>query len=444
MEFHMRSRLAACLAVACIVAFAATCPSFAREILTPEEIAERDLEAKKDAPPVLAVEPGELRADIAGGETRSLRLTVKNVGGGTLAWSLSSTPRWARPDRLSGELGFQEEAGLVLLIDPAETRVGAAGGEARGVIVIEARSVQRRGPDDAAPPVEGSPTNVPVVVGIPAGSVSDAAAPGGEPVLECTPATLTRTIKQGERADLRVTIRNAGTGRMSWYVSSAPEWALIDTRSGELDPGSERPLFLRIDAGRLGTGKRAGNLVIESSRGSQRVASVPVLMNVRYQQVGRWTLNARYWPQVNADPASGEPRSGSGGGGLEFSRAWDISPAIIGLNFGACNFPTDDVFTTVNRMAAVAGLKLELPAGSRLRGYLEAGYGWVQLSADFAGTWIDIDGNGPYAGVGVVCSLARRLSIDATVRVLNWSSYDAEIPYDESVVAAGLGLLIHY
>ena len=42
------------------------------------------------------------------GETRGLRLSIENAGGRGLNWAVISAPKWASPDRRSGELGYQE------------------------------------------------------------------------------------------------------------------------------------------------------------------------------------------------------------------------------------------------------------------------------------------------------------------------------------------------
>ena len=70
----------------CSLLLSASAP--AREVLTPEEQAERELEAKRQAPPVLVVGPAQLRMEISEDETQTVSLTVRNAGGGKLVWSV--------------------------------------------------------------------------------------------------------------------------------------------------------------------------------------------------------------------------------------------------------------------------------------------------------------------------------------------------------------------
>ncbi len=128
--------------------FSAGLTASAREVLTPEEQAERELEAKKQAPPVLAVEPAGFRMEIKEDETRTVRLSVRNAGGGKLMWSVSSAPRWITFDVRGGDLGFDEERSLILTVDP----VGTAEDVLSADIAIEAAGA------------EGSPASVPVSV----------------------------------------------------------------------------------------------------------------------------------------------------------------------------------------------------------------------------------------------------------------------------------------
>ncbi len=129
----------------------------AREVLTPEEQAERELEKKRAAPPVLVCQPTALSITVGRGETRALRLSIRNTGGRVLSWAVLSAPKWITPDRRAGELGFGKKRSLVLTIDPE----GLPGGGTTGSVVIEAR-------DESEEKAEGSPVTVRVTVDVPA------------------------------------------------------------------------------------------------------------------------------------------------------------------------------------------------------------------------------------------------------------------------------------
>lgn len=138
---------AALVLAPCLLLLAASVTP-AREVLTPEEQAERELERKRQAQPVLECEPRSLRAEVKRGETSALRLTIRNAGGRTLRWSVKSAPGWVRMDVLSGEVGFGESRTVGLAVRSETLQPGTS----RGEIVIE------------APGATGSPATVRVSV----------------------------------------------------------------------------------------------------------------------------------------------------------------------------------------------------------------------------------------------------------------------------------------
>ncbi len=164
-----RARVALILAPCLVLLAASVAP--AREVLTPEEQAERELERKRQAEPVLECEPRSLRDELKRGETKGLRLSIGNAGGQGLHWAVISAPKWASPDRRSGELGYQEKRGVLVTLDPE----GLPAGETSGVIVVEGR-------DRGGKEVKGSPAAVRVTVDL------EAEAPPEEEVAVTAPA----------------------------------------------------------------------------------------------------------------------------------------------------------------------------------------------------------------------------------------------------------------
>jgi hypothetical protein len=116
-----------------------------KEILTPEEESELERERVKKVQPILVCLPRTLRATLEPGETTTLRLTVRNGGGGTLAWTVGFSPSWARVSPESGELGPGESRRLMVVVDGSRLREGRT----RGQVVIEAAGAK------------GSPASVP-------------------------------------------------------------------------------------------------------------------------------------------------------------------------------------------------------------------------------------------------------------------------------------------
>jgi hypothetical protein len=137
--------------LAAVVMLAFALPASGREVLTPEEIVEREFEERKKAKPVLVVEPSELRVSVREDERKTVRLTVRNGGGGKLRWSVRSSPRWVALDVRGGELGYGEERDLFLTVDPAGTK---------DTLLRETISFE-------APAADGSPTIIPIETAVP-------------------------------------------------------------------------------------------------------------------------------------------------------------------------------------------------------------------------------------------------------------------------------------
>jgi hypothetical protein len=162
----------------------AALPAAAREILTPEEQAERELAKRREAEPVLVCEPTALEVAVKRGETRALRVTIRNAGGLTLSWAVISAPKWVSPDRRAGELGFDEKRSLVLTVDPE----GLGGVETTGEIVIE------------APEAEGSPVTVRIVAVVEGGIETESDIPAPEVTEPRTPPKPDRPAPRGPRS----------------------------------------------------------------------------------------------------------------------------------------------------------------------------------------------------------------------------------------------------
>lgn len=120
------------------------------ELLTPEEQAQRELERKRKAPPVLSCAPGSLQASMKEGETRNLAITIRNAGGRTLEWEIGSAPDWLEVSKDGGSLGYGEKEQLALTARPAS---GTTGTVSASVVI-------------RAPGAGGSPVSIPVTLEI--------------------------------------------------------------------------------------------------------------------------------------------------------------------------------------------------------------------------------------------------------------------------------------
>ncbi len=205
--------------------FFAALPSAAREVLTPEEQAERELEKKRQAAPVLVCTPDTLGATVARGETRALLLTIRNGGGQTLSWAVISAPSWVDVGVRGGELKFGEKRTLTLAVDPREMTTGTS----EGVILVE------------APGAEGSPVRVRIVVEVeeaPGRQASEAAerdALALVPKPPVAPAVEKRSTEPRERGPI-APARAREPSKWSGAVSGA--YWMLETGMWETKAGS--------------------------------------------------------------------------------------------------------------------------------------------------------------------------------------------------------------
>ena len=110
------------------------------------------IERERRAAPVLGCRPSLLRASVTKGGTAPLRLTVRNLGGQTLSWSIQQMPKWLTAEERSGKLGFKSEQIITLVVDPQAEPGGLPGGPTRSKLIL------------AAPGAGRSPLTVPLVV----------------------------------------------------------------------------------------------------------------------------------------------------------------------------------------------------------------------------------------------------------------------------------------
>ena len=197
--------------------------------------------------------------------------------------------------------------------------------------------------------------------------------------------------------------------------------------------------------------------MIESSRGSQRVASLPVLMNVRYKPSGPWAFRPTIasvqsnveiegWPSTGAMESDPAP-------GVAFVRTWELWRVDLGFEFGFDHSESegDDEISFYRRNNFFAGLSLAYPSGSRLKVSLAAGFMGVDLYVDDigpSGEDGDAFGDGPYYALGLSYALARRLSIELRTHYHSWDGEGMvggmPAEYETTAVSFGLGFLVHY
>jgi hypothetical protein len=418
--------------LAVLASFAAASAG-AREVLTPEEEATRSLEERREARPVLRCEPNEISAKLKRGNTALRRITVRNAGGKTLSWSVVSAPGWVRLERLSGELGFEEERALVVVVDAG----GLGAGRHEGKIVI------------SAPDAGGSPAEVGVACEVEPGPVPVG---GPAPVLACGPKALEATVTQGASVRLPFAIRNDGGRTLGWWIAEAPEWIDFDLRSGELPSSSQRTVYATVNARRLATGKRSARIVVEAAGAEGSPDTIELGLDVKYAPSGSRATRFLYWSgQSTVWTESGGPD----GTDFDIDRGFAVEFAFgrrFGLDLGLGSLDGEETGFgplggyRIERFVAGAGLRYSFPQGSRVQVHLSAGYAHVTF--DIPEGNLFVDGEGPYGGVALSFAPSRRVSLQLQYRHLGWSGHDSQafppISLDEDIDAFGFGLALHY
>lgn len=119
------------------------------EFLTTKETEERALEARRNAPPALAVVPGELTMALTEGDRATASVSVRNTGGQVLMWT-AKVPQWMSVEPSRGELGFEGLQTVSLTVRGDMLRPGRRVAD----LLIEAEGAS------------GSPAGIPVVLTI--------------------------------------------------------------------------------------------------------------------------------------------------------------------------------------------------------------------------------------------------------------------------------------
>lgn len=223
-----------------------------RELLSENEAAQRELERKKQEPPVLAVSPTVVARAVKQGEPVSFRFEIKNAGGQTLAWKLASAPEWVQASPTSGSLGHEESQTVRAAID---TTAPPRGNRLSSRIVIEARDAK------------GSPSGVKLDIEVTVPPTSASSADEEKPTV------------------------SAGT-EPSVAASVIPDDDMRDLAGQSADGGGKR--------GALAV--RAGYLMPEA--GEVREVGNTVLVGVAYR--GKRGIDSRITYEVGVDAANME------------------------------------------------------------------------------------------------------------------------------------------
>ncbi len=185
--------------------------------------------------PALGVEPAGMDFGYID-DTRVL--TVINIGGGTLDWSLTESIPWLE---LSTTSGVNDEE-VTVLVDRTELAQGVYSGEIEVVSNGGSRTIS---------------VNMTV--------------PPTDPILRVVPTELTFT---GFVSDRSLLLFNDGTSGMAWSVTSDQAWMSVSPASGVDDT----EVAVHVDRTGLADGTYYGSLLVSSNGGSETVAVTLIVL----------------------------------------------------------------------------------------------------------------------------------------------------------------------
>ena len=104
-----------------------------------------------------------------------------------------------------------------------------------------------------------------------------------QPALSVTPSTLTFTVKAGAAnpAARIVTIKNTGTGSMSWTASNKQSWLTLSEKSGTLAAGDSANVSVHPTTAALAAGHFSDTITVTASGAKNSPSSVAVALSVQ-------------------------------------------------------------------------------------------------------------------------------------------------------------------
>ncbi len=172
----------------------------------------------------------------------SMRMNIRNNGGGTLSWNLTPNQNWISVNVTSGSTTSETDQIYVVIyreiLDP---------GDHQGSITVSSN---------------GGTQNVPVLVNVPA-----------NPLLAVEPTSLDFGTNETQKT---FAIKNTGSGELNWNISNLPPWSTVDRNSGTTTTNYSL-VDVTIDRSGLEAGAYERALRIQSNGGE---VALPLYMTV--------------------------------------------------------------------------------------------------------------------------------------------------------------------
>ena len=166
-----------------------------------------------------------------------MTFVVGNVGTGVLDWSLSEELAWVDVSRISGAAARGTKDTVWVDVDRSVSEIGRY----TGILQIAS---------------DGGDRSVSISMEIPA-----------EPVLSVSPTQLDLGT---EGTEGRFTVRNSGTGTLSWTLFIDQSWLSAVPKQGAIDRGGSQEIVVRAERVGLVPGAYTGGISITSNGGAER------------------------------------------------------------------------------------------------------------------------------------------------------------------------------
>jgi len=209
--------------------------------------------AAAGAPPDASVSPASISASTPQGKSpASQTISVRNAGGGTLSYAVTSSAGWLAVSPASGTATTETDT-LTLSFSTAGLAMGSY------AATITVRNTQTQAAKTVA---------VTLTV----------AAPG--PILSAEPAAIVASALVGQNAPAQtLTIRNAGSGTLSYVVSDSASWLTIATPTGT-STGESDGITLGFASSTLAAGTYGATISVTASGATGSPKTIPVTLAV--------------------------------------------------------------------------------------------------------------------------------------------------------------------
>lgn len=209
--------------------------------------------AASGAPPQTFVSPTTVSASAPQGKSpASQTIGVRNVGTGTLSYAVTSNASWLTPSPASGTATTETDS-----ITIAFSTAGLTMGSYTATVTV--RNTQTQATKTAA---------VTLTV----------TAPG--PILSVDPAAISASALVGQNAPAQtLTLRNAGSGTLSYVVSDSATWLTIATATGA-STGESDAIALGFASSTLAAGTYTATISVTASGAGGSPKTIPVTLAV--------------------------------------------------------------------------------------------------------------------------------------------------------------------